>query len=127
MTRLCRPSLVNCTVALTCCREDVLVATEILQVKTQNSLSVGDYFKNCDLFRVSDFLCNSTGAGLNKTRYLDPNIQGITVLFPKISRNHLTKFPASIQNQFPPLLYSYLYAIHIYSANTLLRRTLFIL
>ncbi len=35
--------------------EDLLVATKNLQVKMQNSLSVGDYFKNYDLFWVSDF------------------------------------------------------------------------
>jgi hypothetical protein len=97
--------------------EDVLVATKNLQVKMQNSLSVGDYLRIMIYFVVQF----SWGLVLRFSKILGSIIQ---VKFTKISRNHL-KVPRSDPEPISlHLLYAYFYAIHTYSANTLFQHAL---
>ena len=56
------------------------MATEILQVKMQNSLSVGDYFEKCDLFELAIF--NAVRRGLILTKQDTFSHESISMIHP---------------------------------------------
>ena len=89
------------------------MATENLQVKMQNSLSL------VIILRIMIYIVVQVGWGMILTisKILGSIIQ---VKLTKISRNHLQVPRSDLELVSLHLLYAYLYAIHTYSANTTL-------